>query len=320
MTIVAARDVLGEIAANAAALDAQPAFPHAAFDALRAAGALTPPPTRAEEWGLVRRVAKADGSVGRIFEGHLNAYERLCIDGIAPEGHLLGVWGADPAPGEGEPAAIQGDELHGVKVFCSGAGGLDRALVIAQGTLVYVDLHENVEIDRSWYRSGGMRASESHRVVFHGATIIATLGSLTREPWFARDAIRTAACWAGILDAAVEAALRDLAAKPETDDLRALAAGRIVTAQNTIDRWFEHAASQPPEADLRATAIGLRATVADAGATIITCAANATGSRPFATGTALDRARRDFELFVLQHRLDPLVARLGRERIEALRG
>jgi hypothetical protein len=164
-----------------------------------------------------------------------------------------------------------------------------------------------------------MRASESHRVVFHGAKVIATLGSLIREPWFSRDAIRTAACWAGILDAAVDAALQDLAAKPETDDLRALGAGRIVTAQATIDRWFEHAAEAQSEDDLKATAIELRATLAQAGATILQEASNATGSRPFATGTALDRARRDFELFVLQHRLDPLVARLGRERIEQIR-
>ena len=48
----------------------------------------------------------------------------------------------------------------------------------------------------------------------------------------------------------------------------------------------------------------------------MTEAARATGSRPFATGTSLDRARRDFELFVLQHRLDPFVTRLGRQRIE----
>jgi alkylation response protein AidB-like acyl-CoA dehydrogenase len=319
VTIVAVRDVLEEIAANAAALDAQPAFPHAAFRALKEAGALTPPPTRHEEWRLVRQVSKADGSVGRIFEGHLNAYERLKIDGIDPEDHLLGVWGADPAPGEGEPAQVADGKLHGVKVFCSGAGGLDRALVIARGTLVYVDLHDSVEVDKSWYRSGGMRASESHRVVFHGATVVATLGSLIREPWFSRDAIRTAACWAGILDAAVDAALADLAAKPETDDLRALAAGRIVTAQATIDRWFEHAAAAQPDDDLKATAIQLRATVEQAGTTIIDEASRATGSRPFATGTALDRARRDFELFVLQHRLDPLVARLGRERIEQRR-
>jgi hypothetical protein len=316
VTIVAVRDVLEEIAANAAALDAQPAFPDAAFAALREAGALTPPPTHEEEWGLVREVAKADGSVGRIFEGHLNGYERLKLDGIDPEEHLLGVWGADPAPGEGAPAEVKDDKLHGTKVFCSGAGGLDRALVIAKGTLVYVDLHDNVEIDKRWYRSGGMRASESHRVVFHGTDVIATLGPLTREPYLSGDAIRTAACWAGILDSAVDAALDDLAAKPETDDLRALGAGRILTAQATIDLWFEHAAQKGPD---KAISIRLRATIAQAGATILQEAANATGSRPFATGTPLDRARRDFELFVLQHRLDPFVARLGRERIEQIR-
>ena len=142
MTALATQDVLNEIAANAAELDRNPAFPHAAFAALKEAGALTPPPDRAEEWARVRAVSKADGSVGRIFEGHLNAYERLTLEGIDPEDHLLGVWGADPAPDEGEPARIEDDALHGSKVFCSGAGGLDRALVIAKGTLVYVDLHE----------------------------------------------------------------------------------------------------------------------------------------------------------------------------------
>ena len=174
----------------------------------------------------MREVAKADGSVGRIFEGHLNAYERLRLDGIEPEDHLLGVWGADPAPGEGEPASVEGDRITGVKTFCSGAGGLDRALVVARGQLVYVDLQSDVEIDKSWYRSGGMRASESHRVVFHGARVIAALSPLTREPYLSGDAIRTAASWAGILDSAVDAALKDLAARPETDDLRALGAGR----------------------------------------------------------------------------------------------
>jgi hypothetical protein len=32
---------------------------------------------------------------------------------------------------------------------------------------------------------------------------------------------------------------------------------------------------------------------------------------PFATGGTLDRARRDLELFLLQHRLDPMLARAG---------
>jgi alkylation response protein AidB-like acyl-CoA dehydrogenase len=315
MTVIAVRDVLAEIAVQAAARDAAPRFPREAFVALSEAGALGPPADKGEELALVRRVAKADGSVGRLYEGHLNAVERLLLDGFDPERHWLGVWGADPAPGEGEPAELRGDALFGVKVFCSGAGGLDRALVVARGTLVYVNLNEQVEVDRSWYRAQGMRASESHRVVFHGAPVLATLGPLGREPWLSGDAIRTAAAWAGILDAAAEAALDDLAQRPDTDDLRALAAGRIATARATVDRWFEHAA----ETQDAATATMLRQAVADAGATILQEAARATGSRPFATGTALDRARRDFEVFVLHHRLDPPVARLGRELVDERR-
>lgn len=300
--------LLDEIAANAAELDSNPRFPTEAMTAL---AQLDTPATRGEEWALVRRVAKADGSVGRIFEGHLNAKERLALDGIDPEEHWLGVWGADPAPDEGEPAHIKSDTLHGTKVFCSGAGGLTRALVIAKGTLVYVDLTDKVTIDKDWYRAQGMRASESHRVHFHGASILATLTPLSTEPYLSGDAIRTAAAWAGIIDAAVDSAFEHL----KDDDLRAHAAGRLIVAQQTIDRWFEHAATAD---DLTQVSIPLRQAVAEAGATVMSEAARATGSRPFATGTPLERARRDFELFVLQHRLDPLVTRLGRERIAAL--
>jgi hypothetical protein len=314
VTVVAIEDVLGEIAANAAALDAAPAFPRDAFAAL---AALPLPETRRDEWARVRAVARADGSVGRLYEGHLNAVERLRLEGIDPEEHWLGVWGADPVAGEGEPARLHGGAVHGVKVFCSGAGGLDRALVMAredgEPRLVYVEL-DDVEVDRTWYRAGGMRASESHRVVFHGARVLAQLAPLTRQPWFATDAIRTAAAWAGIADAAADAALRDLAARPELDDLRALAAGRIATARATMDRWLEHAARAEDD-ELPVASIQLRAAIAQAGAQIIDEGGRATGSRPFATGSPLDRARRDFELFVLQHRLDPLLARLGRETV-----
>jgi hypothetical protein len=338
---------LAAIGEGAAALDAAPAFPEAAFAALASDGALAltaggEHPGRAREWAAVRAVAAADGSVGRIFEGHLNGVERVAVAAPEPlrsaelaavrDGRLrLGVWGADPAAGEGEPARLldsdEGPVIEGEKVFCSGAGGLDRALVLVRRDepgppcLVYVDLSDRTEIDRSWYRAGGMRASESHRVRFHRAPVLAVLGGpgeLGREPWFSRDAIRTAAAWAGMADAAADAALGDLADRGEPDDLRALGAGRIVAARATIDRWLEHAAAAAdadPQADLRGFSVQLREAIATAGRTILDEAARACGSRPFATGTALDRARRDFELFVLQHRLDPMVARLGREAL-----
>jgi len=343
------------IAAGAAGRDRLPAFPTEALDALEAAGALgltvprgegARPVSRAEEWAAVRRVARADGSVGRIYDGHLNAVERLVVhapeplrtaelDAVAAGARRLGVWGADPGAGEGEPARLfERDGAHaleGVKVFCSGAGGLDRALVLARGPesgpplLAYVDLADGVQVDRTWYRAAGMRASESHRVVFSGARVIALLGGpgeLAREPWFSRDAIRTAATWAGVADAAAGAVLDELAARPEPDELRSLAAGRILAARGTIDAWLERAALRAdarPEASLSSLSVELREEVRRAVGLIIDEAGRASGSRPFAAAGVLDRARRDLEVFLLQHRLDPLVARAGRAALEARR-
>lgn len=341
---------LARVAATAAARDAAPpAFPEDAVAMLETAGALAATvatagagrPDHAAEWALARRIAWADGSVGRIIDGHLNGVERVGV--LAPAGlaaeemgavregrRRIGVWGADPAPGEGEPARLTGDvRIDGVKVFCSGAGGVDRALVVARDArgdarLAYVDLTEDVEIDRGWYRASGLRASESHRVVFHGARVVAVLGGpgeIVRDPWFPRDAIRTAASWAGIADRAHDAALDALAARGASDDLAGLAAGRIVAARGTIDRWMDWAAvaAADPGRDLRAASVALRAAVADACRVILDEGVRAAGSRALAGGGDLDRCRRDLDLFLLQHRLEPMMARVGRAVIEERR-
>jgi alkylation response protein AidB-like acyl-CoA dehydrogenase len=351
--------VVAQISEGAAGRDADPAFPHRPFKALSEAGLLAlpvsdPPRSRGrlaslgEEWRILRAVARADGSVGRILDGHLNAVERVSV--LAPEplrtreleavasGELiLGVWGADPIPGEGAPARLveteSGPVLEGVKTFCSGSTGLDRALVAVRGAdgapgpplLVYVDLRGGgFEIDRSWFRGSGMRSSESHRVSFRGALVLAVLGEpgeLVREPYFARDAIRTATTWAGIADLAVDAALEILAAKSgerEPDEVVSLAAGEMLAAQKTMDRWLEHAAREAdadPEKSLAGFSTELRAAVAACCRKILDEAVRACGSHPFATAGPLDRARRDLELFLLQHRIEPALARTGRRAI-----
>ena len=154
----------------------------------------------ATSWQLVRAVARADGSVGRIFDGHLNGVERLIVQGpealqlaelprIRAGELIVGVWGGQPRPGEGQPARIEQVDGHevlcGVKTFCSGAGGLDRALVLAEDpgaelpSAVWVDAGDaaTVKVDESWYRSPGLRASASHRVVFAQAPILARFGA-----------------------------------------------------------------------------------------------------------------------------------------------
>jgi alkylation response protein AidB-like acyl-CoA dehydrogenase len=343
---------LTQIAAGARARDAVAApgpFPAEAFELLRDCGALsatavagTIRPPAADELALIRRVAGADGSVGRIFDGHINAVERLAVQGpgavrdreltrVRAGESLLGVWGGEPVPGEGPPAQLRrgrhGEVLRGVKTFCSGAGGIQCALVLARDpdadratgpSLVLVDVsdRERVAIDAGWYRARGLVASASHRVVFHDAPVLARLGApgaITAQPWFARDALRTAASWAGMADTAVAAALTGLRERPRSGDLEALAAGRILTAQRTIDVWLTSAAAAMDDggADLSQIALHGRVAIAESCRTLLDEAARACGSHPFATAGALDRARRDLQLFLMQHRLEPMLARAG---------
>lgn len=352
MPVLELSGALDQIAAGAAGRDSEPepSFPDGPITLLEQVGALrwnafpgTKRPPAAEELRLVRQVATADGSVGRIFDGHLNALERLAVQAppdvrdrelaAAVAGRLrAGVWGGSPVPGEGPAAEIRptrrGEVLRGVKTFCSGAGGLNRALILARDgdgppAAAWVDVadRQHIEIDLRWYRSHGLRASVSHRVVFHDAPIITRFGepgSLSTHPWFSRDALRTAASWAGMADAAVSAALDELLRRPGRGQLEGLAAGRILTAQRTIDVWMAHAAAAMDSAsdDLPNVALHARAAISDACRLLLDEAARACGSGPFARAEALDRARRDLEVFLLQHRLDPLLARAGQAALD----
>lgn len=349
-------DALARVAASAAERDRAPVppFPEEAIGDLEAVGALAwnaqPGPDRppaAAELGLVRSVARADGSIGRILDGHLNGVERLAVQ--APEdvrerelaavraGRLrVGVWGGDPHPDEGTPATVvatgSGEVLSGVKTFCSGAGGLDRALILARDpgapapAAVWVDLTDpaTVAIDDRWFRGAGMRASVSHRVIFDGAAVLARFGgpgALTEQPWFGRDALRTAASWAGMADCALDGALEVLTARPACGALEELAVGEMLTAQGTITAWLERAARAMDGAagDLADVALHARVAIAAAARTILAEAERAGGSHPFATGGRLDRARRDLELFLLQHRLDPGLAAAGGRALDSYR-
>jgi hypothetical protein len=60
----------------------------------------------------------------------------------------------------------------------------------------------------------------------------------------------------------------------------------------------------------------MRAEIDRAAKAVLETAASACGSHPFVTGGRLDRARRDLETFLLQHRLDPLLVKLGAQRLE----
>jgi alkylation response protein AidB-like acyl-CoA dehydrogenase len=338
------------VASTAQERDRDPRFPSEEFAALMAAGVPQMAGGRehcdlAREVELVRSLAAVDASCARILDGHFNGVERvaLCaesplrdleLEGVRAGELLLGVWGADPAPGEGPPARIERDAegelvLRGVKTFCSGAGGIQRALVVARDEtgarrLAYVDVTRSVRIDREWYRASGLRSSESHRVEFQDAPVLAVLGEqdeLMREPWFARDAIRTAATWAGIADGILEATLTALADKV-LDAVALHALGHMRLAHSTIDRWLDHTVKRlnavgerASSQDVNGLSVECRLALAEAAPVVSAQAARVVGSRALVGGGRLDRARRDLDLFLLQHRLDPKLIELGERAV-----
>jgi hypothetical protein len=338
-------ETVTRIAERAADYDRSPRFPHENLNELQAAGALSLARLSArrltEQVALVARIACADASTARILDGHLNGVERLLtaapgdvpadeLEAAARGRLLLGVWGADPHDDEGEPAQIVETSsgslvLRGVKVFCSGAGGVDRALVVASDArgarrLAYIDATTDVQIDRRWYGASGLRSSESHLATFADAPVLTLLGGpdeLLRQPYFARDGVRTVAIWGGLSHAVAAATLAAVAGSA-SDSHQDAALGRIRVHLRTIDLWLAHAAlslEQPaPDDDASCSeiALGARVAVADASRAISEAATQICGSRASVTVADLDRARRDLEVFLLQHRLERQLEGLGR--------
>ena len=136
---------------------------------------------------LLAAVGRGDLSVGRIFEGHVNALYLIQKYGSAAqaerfataagEGGIFGVWNTD-APDD--PLRIVAGKFEGKKSFASGVDGLSHAIVTVSddsGRQMYIVPTDELGVDRSWWRPLGMRASGSHVADFTGLRVEPGLGA-----------------------------------------------------------------------------------------------------------------------------------------------
>ena len=174
-------------------------------------------------------------SVGRIYDGHVNAIERLAVQGsaalaardlpLAVQGDLwAGVWGGDPSPERGprrRSSRPRGDRSCAASrrsarapAGCTGRW-CSRAPERARGPA-------RARLGRSHRcRPGGdrprlvplprparLRVSPGRIRRPPVLELFGEPGAISAQPWFGRDALRTAASWAGMADSAVAGALR----------------------------------------------------------------------------------------------------------------
>lgn len=218
---------------------------------------------------LLKRIGRGNLSVGRIYEGHINALhliglyatpdqrERWYADARA--GHLFGVWNTQMHDGIHLHPKEQGSiRIIGSKSFCSGSVHVTRPLITgvlhgAQGkdrgwqmAIVPLDAHQP-PIDTSFWAPLGMRNSVSYKIDFTDIVIgqEELLGEpldYNRQPHFSGGAIRFAAVQLGGALALLEEVriyLRKL--NRTSDPYQRTRVARMVTLVESGDLWLERA-------------------------------------------------------------------------------
>jgi alkylation response protein AidB-like acyl-CoA dehydrogenase len=261
--------LLPDMTARAAALDENPAFPKADFDALIGAGLLlaTVP---AHHGGLgfgadrlrqlLALLGEANLSVARLYEAHVNAIQLVFRYGgaklqarcaaEAAAGQLFALWVTDPPGGGGLRLQADGG-LAGGKAFCSGAGAAAHALVTAEtpdgARMLVLDVAQ-ARVMPGNMRLGGMRAAVTGSVDFTGmqagpAALLGDVGDYLREPVFSAGAWRGSAGAFGGLTALVKLHRREMLARQrDADPAQRARFGQLLIAYETARLWLVNAA------------------------------------------------------------------------------
>ncbi len=279
------------------------------------------------------RVAGANLSAARIYEGHVNALrivemhgeaaQRARIATLVADGGLLGVWGADGDV----PLRTEAGRLTGCKIYASGLGVVSHAIVSvdgAEGRIGLIDVRDPARRRPQEWTMPGMRATVSGGFDFTGLSTdevewIGRPGRYTSEPGFVSGVWRIAAlqlgATAGLLDAAARRlrSLDRMRAEPQLARLtplliRAMAA-RQLTLRAAVSAESPGAASDPEAAV--ALSVSARLLTEEIGQDAIAAVERSVGLSHFAAGSETGRIARDLAVYLRQAARDALLVRAG---------
>ncbi len=348
--------------ASAGRGDASDVFPGRAFREIAGAGLLAAPLApelggaglglgAGGTWPLLRvleALGRGDLSVGRLYEGHVNALLLIQQFGSPSQiarmaadvrgDRLFGVWNSDGSPpARFEPVGQSGGRLIGTKDYASGAGHVERPVVTGTtpegGRLMVVVPMERVtvRVDPDAWMPLGMGASASYRVEFLGAEVSAEdvlggPGDYLREPGFSGGAIRFVAVQVGGIKAVAAAAIDALRALGRGEDPAQLARiGEIAVAVEAADLWLRGAAAwvdssgATPEAVVHHVHMA-RIAVESLGLSVLQLATRSVGLRGLIRPHPLERLVRDLTTYLRQPGPDAALAAVGRRALLTLAG
>ena len=321
----AAKAVADMAFANAAHLDDDGAFPEREIVELHRAGLLTASLTGPELNATLRRIGAGSLALGRLYEGHVNAFGLVLrygredqIERVANEtrqGQLFGVWNTDDASGLHLIRDGAGFRLHGRKILCSGAGRIPRPLVTATDEngrrLMVMPRVEAERADLSSWTAQGMRASATGAVDFTGIAvapdeILGGHGDYERQPLFSGGAWRFCAVQQGGMETLLALLRRHLTKTGRGGDPhQAARLGEAAIAVETARLWVERAAeiAEGPQHQPERTIAYVNLTrlaVERAGLALIELVQRSVGLQSFMRPNPIERVARDLATYLRQ--------------------
>ncbi len=341
---------------NAAAIDAEGAFPVAEFGWLEENGLLAAPippefggaglgTTPASTPALLQvlwHIGRGNGSVGRLFEGHVNALQLVHWFGTTEQktrwfddaraGKIFAVWNTQAGDGIEFVAAENALEVRGAKTFCSGVSRVLRPIVtgelVGEGWQMAVVPMETIaaSVDESWWQPLGMRASGSFKTDFSGARIgreelLGATGDYYRQPAFSGGAIRFCAVQLGGAAALFDATRRFLRETGrQNDPFQHMRVGQMAAKIESGWQWIERAGrvwdSHPDAAQMVAFAAMLRVATEEICNFTLEMTAKSVGARGLLRPQPFERMLRDLTLYTKQPHLDEIPVRAGKWALE----
>jgi len=346
-----------QIAQNAAKIDHEGYFPVEEFEYMKNTGllAITLPGNSlsfeqnktAGLLKLLKQIGKASLPVGRIYEGHINALYLIHLFGLPAQQQrwfadaaihkkLFGVWNTQDASGVKIHDLGNGKyKLEGTKMFCSGAGWIQRPLITGelispkkrgwQMCVIPTEKVKALNADSSFWKPLGMRASASFRMDFTGVELnendlLGNPGSYYEQPYFGGGAIRFAAVQLGGAEAILEETHQFLKSVKRTDDpFQRARMAELTYLIETGNLWVNQAGlktdewlNKPGTADqIIAYANMTRTVIEDICLKALQLAEKSVGSRGLMRPHPLERIHRDLTTYLRQPAPDATLTAIG---------
>ena len=296
---------------------------------------------------LLKNIGSSNLSVGRIYEGHLNALQLIHLFAtpqqkcnwynlIKNENKLFGVWNTEADEGVEIHEIPGGYKLNGCKTYCSGAHWIARPIITGkiistkrngwQMCVIPVEKVLPIKEDSSFWDPTGMKASASFKMDFTGIEIgeddlLGEVNCYYKEPYFNGGAIRFAAVQLGGAIAIMEHTHLILKKfkRTETDFQRARMTEMAILAESG-NNWLNNAAAKTEEWNKQPESITkitnyagmVRLAIENICTRIIYLSAVSVGPRGLMKPLVLERLHRDLNFYLRQPGPDAVTIDIGK--------